>query len=208
MSWNGLDDVCTKELGESLKKSTSLKELNLNSNRISDEGFKNIARGLDGNESLTALNLSRNPLFNACQGAGKILELIHKKSCALRVLLIVDIKLDSDCQALLAKALQSSEGVRIEHGCRKPDTFVTKKKAVSPIDLMREYLQKNKLHASDLFKKLDIDCQFRDSLSRAEFIDGMKRLKVMNGYYIDKLVELLDSDGDGEIDYSEFAKMQ
>lgn len=68
-------------------------------------------------------------------------------------------------------------------------------------------MDKNKIHASDLFKRLDPECQFRDSLSRVEFVDGMKRLKVMSNFYLDKLVEMLDVDGDGEIDYSEFVKM-
>lgn len=35
----------------------------------------------------------------------------------------------------------------------------------------------------------------------------MKRLKVMSDFYLDKLVDMLDEDGDGEIDYSEFVKM-
>lgn len=208
LSWNGFDDVGTQQLGESLKKNTSLLEINLSNNRLSDEGFKNISIGLDGNETLAILNLSRNPVFNACQGSNKILELLYKKRCALQVLEIIDIKLDADCAALLMKVLQSRQDIKVQHGCKKKDTFASKKREVSPIDLMRDYLLKNKLHAFDLFKKLDINCQFRDSLSRQEFVDGMKRLKVMNAFYIDKLVEMLDSDGDGEIDYSEFAKMQ
>lgn len=36
-----------------------------------------------------------------------------------------------------------------------------------------------------------------DCLTRNEFIDDIKRLKVMNEFYIDQLVDILDSDGDG-----------
>lgn len=35
----------------------------------------------------------------------------------------------------------------------------------------------------------------------------MKWLKVMSDFYFDRLVEMFDVDGDGEIDYSEFVKM-
>lgn len=209
LSWNGFDDIGTIELGESLKRNSTIKELNLSNNRLSDEGLKNIAKGLEGSEKLEVLNLNHNLIFNACQGVNKILEMLYKNGApALKVLTILDIKLDHDCEALLEKVLKKrTAGLTVHHGCKKTDSFVTKKKQADPFDFLKIYLDKNKIHASDLFKRLDPECQFRDSLSRVEFVDGMKRLKVMSDFYLDKLVEILDVDGDGEIDYSEFVKM-
>ena len=208
LSWNGFDDIGTTELGESLKRNSTIKELNLSNNRLSDEGLKNIAKGLEGSEKLEVLNLDHNLIFNACQGVNKILEILYKSGApALKVLKILDIKLDYDCEALLEKVLKKRTDLVVHHGCKKTDSFVTKKKEENPFDFLRVYLDKNKIHASDLFKRLDPECQFRDSLSRVDFIDGMRRLKVMSDFYLDKLVEMLDMDGDGEIGYSEFVKM-
>ena len=208
LSWNGFDDTGTAELGESLKRNSALRELNLSNNRISDEGIKNIAKGLEGSEKLEVLILNHNLIFNACQGVNKLLEMLHKNGApAMKILAILDIKLDQDCETLLAKVLENRSGLTVHHGCKKSDCFVSKKKETNPFDFLKIYLDKNKIHASDLFKRLDPDCQFRDSLSRVEFIDGMKRLRVMSDFYLDKLVEILDEDGDGEIDYSEFVKM-
>ncbi|KAL9984376.1 hypothetical protein ACROYT_G006662 [Oculina patagonica] len=208
LSWNGFDDIGTAELGESLKRNSTIKELNISNNRLSDEGIKNIAKGLEGSDKLEVLNLNHNLIFNACQGVSKILEMLYKNGApALKVLTILDIKLDHDCEALLEKVLKKRTGLTVHHGCKKSDSFVTKKKEANPFDLLKVYLEENKIHASDLFKRLDPEGQFRDSLSRVEFIDGMKRLKVMSDFYLDKLVEMLDEDGDGEIDYSEFVKM-
>ena len=208
LSWNGFDDIGTAELGESLKRNSTLKELNMSNNRLSDEGIKNIAKGFEGSDKLEVLNLNHNLIFNACQGVNKLLEMLYKNGAsALKVLAILDIKLDHDCETLLEKVLQKRTGLTVHHGCKKSDSFVTKKKETNPFDFLKVYLDKNKIHASDLFKRLDPECQFRDSLSREEFIVGMKRLKVMSDFYLDKLVEMLDVDGDGEIDYSEFVKM-
>lgn len=209
LSWNGFDDFGTAELGESLKRNSTIKELNMSNNRLSDEGLKNVARGLEGGEKLEILNLNHNLIFNACQGVKKILETLCKNGApALKVLGILDIKLDRDCEVLLEKVLEKrGKTLTVQYGCKKKDSFVTKKKEADPFDFLKVYLNKNKIHASDLFKRLDPDCQFRDSLSRVEFIDGMKRLKVTSDFYLDKLVEMLDVDGDGEIDYGEFVKM-
>ena len=209
LSWNGFDDIGTVEFGESLRRNSTIKELNLSNNRLSDEGLKNISKGLEGSEKLEKLDLNHNLIFNACQGVNKIFEILNKNGApALKFLGILNIKLDHDCEVLLKKVLEKrGKSLVVHHGCKKRDTFVSKKKETNPFDFLKVYLNKNKIHASDLFKRLDPDCQFRDSLSREDFIDGMKRLKVMSDFYLDKLVDMLDEDGDGEIDYSEFVKM-
>lgn len=209
LSWNGFDDIGTSELGDSLKRNSTIRELNMSNNRLSDEGLKNIARGLEGSEKLETLNLNHNLIFNACLGVNKILEILHKNGVpSLKFLGILNIKLDQDCEILLDKVLEKrGKTLTVQHGCKKTESFVTRKKETDPFDFLKVYLNKNRIHASDLFKRLDPDCQFRDSLSRGDFMDGMKRLKVMSDFYLDKLVEMLDVDGDGEIDYSEFVKM-
>ncbi|XP_032237772.2 leucine-rich repeat-containing protein 74B [Nematostella vectensis] len=207
LSWNGFDDFGTEDLMEALEHNTSLIVLNLSNNRLTDRGILNIANGLNGNTTLEELNLNRNPALNGDRGVTKLAENIKKKQCALMNLKIVDVRIGSDCVKLLKQCLSENEMLNIDYGCKKKDTFSSKKAEINPFEFLKEYLDKHKIHSSDLFKRLDENEQFRDSLTRAEFTEGMKRLKVMNDYYLDKLVEMLDTDGDGEIDYSEFVKM-
>ena len=209
LSWNGLDDCGTKELGESLKRNSTIKELDISNNRISDKGLINIAVGIEGSDKLEVLNVSHNLIFGSFEGVKKVLEGLHKNGApTLRVLGILDIKLDHECQVLLDQLLKKRGNIlSVMNGCKKPSNFITKKKNANPVDFLRAYLNKNKIHASDLFKSLGPGCQFRDSLSREVFMNGMRRLKVMEDPHLVKLVEILDTDGDGEIDYSEFVKM-
>ena len=209
LSWNGLDDCGTKELGESLKRNSTIKELDISNNRISDKGLINIAVGIEGSDKLEVLNVSHNLIFGSFEGVKKVLEGLHKNGApALRVLGILDIKLDHECQVLLDQLMKKRGNIlSVMNGCKKPSNFITKKKNANPVDFLRAYLNKNKIHASDLFKSLGPGCQFRDSLSREVFMNGMRRLRVMEDPHLVKLVDILDTDGDGEIDYSEFVKM-
>ena len=208
LSWNGFADTGTAELVESLKRNSTLRELNLSNNRVSDEGLRNLAKGLAPNETLEVLNLNHNLIFSVCQGINNILDILLKNGArGMKVLCILDIKLDRDGEVLLGKVLNARKPLTIHHGCKKTEAFASKKKEANPFDFLKTYLEKNRIHAFDLFKHLDSGSQFRDSLSRVEFMDGMRRLKVMNDVYLDKLVAMLDVDGDGEIDYSEFVKM-
>lgn len=207
LSWNGFDDYGTGELTDSFKRNNSLIELNLRNNRLTDIGIMNIAQGLDGNSALEVLDLSHNSGWGGCEGVKCILECIRKKRSALSQLKIRDIHINKSCEELITECLKQNSELEIEFGCKKKDSFLTKKSEVNPVDLLKVYLQEHKTHSSDLFKQLDINGQFRDSLTREEFVEGMQRLKVMKDQYLEKLVELLDSDGDGEIDYSEFVKL-
>lgn len=207
LSWNGFDDFGTEELKEALKRNTSLVELNISNNRLSDVGLTHIAEGLDGNATLESLDVSRNSGIRCSKGVVIMLDYIKKKKCNLKTLKIIDVNLEYACVDTIKECLQDNEELNIEFGCKKKDTFATKKAEINPVDLLKEYIANEKTHLSELFRRLDINGQFRDCLTRDEFIDGMKRLKVMNEFYIDQLVDILDSDGDGEIDYSEFANL-
>ena len=67
-----LTDTQIKALAEALKINTTLRELNLSKNFISDEGGKALAEALKINTTLTKLNLSKNSIGN--QGASAIAE--------------------------------------------------------------------------------------------------------------------------------------
>lgn len=166
-----------------------------------------ISTGLDGNTTLEVLDLSRNSGVRHSRGVVLMLDSITKKKCNLKTLKIIDVNLDYACAETIKQCLTENEELNIEFGCKKKDTFATKRIEITPIDLLKEYIVKEKTHLSEVFRKLDINGQFRDSLTRDEFIDGMKRLKIMNEYQVDQLVEMLDSNVDGEIDYSEFTSL-
>merc|ERR1739842_8047 len=55
----------TLHLGNALVENTALQILNLSSNRIDDQGAKNLAEGLKLNRNLISLNLGKNEIGDA-----------------------------------------------------------------------------------------------------------------------------------------------
>lgn len=76
----------------------------------------------------------------------------------LKVLKILDIKLDYDCEIFFEKVLKRRIGFVVYYGCKKIDLFVIKKKEVDLFDFFKVYLDKNKIYVFDLFKCLDFEC--------------------------------------------------
>ena len=82
--------------------------------------------------------------------------------------------------------------------------FGNKDKKYRLIYILKEYVEKKKYRLVDLFRQLDKDGSM--SVTRDELRDGLKSIGVpMDDRQLTDLIDILDEDGDGEIDYGEFS---
>ena len=71
------------------------------------------------------------------------------------------------------------------------------------IYILKKYVEDKNYRLVDLFNQFDKDNSL--SVTREEFRTGLKGIGVpMTDDQLTKLIDILDEDGDGEIDYSEF----
>lgn len=59
LSWNGFGNEGALAMGEALKFNSSLVYLNLNNNRLNNEGVSMLCRGLEANDTLRVLLVGR-----------------------------------------------------------------------------------------------------------------------------------------------------
>ena len=70
------------------------------------------------------------------------------------------------------------------------------------LNLLLEYIELRGLRVVDFFRQLDKDNSKK--ISRAEFMNGVKKAGIpMTRKQLKKLVRILDTDNDGNIDYGE-----
>ena len=62
----------------------------------------------------------------------------------------------------------------------------------------------NRLHSFQFFQTLGQSDAYREMISREEFMDGLKGLGVFDDHQINDVINVLDRDRNGMIDYSEF----
>ena len=84
----------------------------------------------------------------------------------------------------------------------KDDVYGNNKKK-DLVYILKKYVEDKNYRLIDLFNQFDKDNSL--SVTRDEFRMGLKSIGVpMTDDQLTKLIEMLDEDGDGEIDYSEF----
>lgn len=64
LSWNGFSNEGALALGEALKFNNTLVHLNLNNNRITDEGVSMLCKGLEANDTLRVLKVRLTDLYS------------------------------------------------------------------------------------------------------------------------------------------------
>ena len=83
------------------------------------------------------------------------------------------------------------------------DDIYGKNKKNDLIYILKKYVEDKNYRLIDLFNQFDKDNSL--SVTREEFRTGLKGIGVpMTDDQLTKLIDMLDEDGDGEIDYSEF----
>ena len=75
---------------------------------------------------------------------------------------------------------------------------------MNPCEILKEYAITNKLHSFQFFRALGQSGAYRESLTRDEFATGLKRLNVFDDHQINDVIDTLDRERNGFIDYSEF----
>ncbi|CAH3038932.1 unnamed protein product [Pocillopora meandrina] len=203
LSWNGFADDGAKAIGEALSENNTLTELDISSNRISVAGAKSLANGLAKNSTLQILRIGQNPFQS--EGAYEILSAIAKnKESAIEELYFDDIPVNAEFEDLLEEVLDERPNLSVQCGTamKGKDRVKRMKKKVDVLNLLLEYIELRGLRVVDFFRQLDKDNSKK--ISRAEFMNGVKKAGIpMTRKQLKKLVRILDTDNDGNIDYGE-----
>ncbi|KAL8594491.1 hypothetical protein ACOMHN_024936 [Nucella lapillus] len=199
LAWNGLGLEGAAALGEALKGNTVLEELNVMNNRINTEGAVLMGKGLSVNEALSVLKVGKNPIRSAgCWGI--CAAILKNPSCVLRELDFSDILVDKDFEAIFQQVQQQLPDLKMRHaGMEAP---LKPKARMHPMMKVMAYIDKNNMRLVDFFNKFDKDGSM--SVTHDEFRQGLLEAGIqLPEEEILFLLEELDRDGDGEINYSE-----
>ena len=146
-------------------------------------------------------------------GARNILQSTKENNdSALEKLLLNNVVIDLDTQHVVHEILQVRSGFKIictlsNLSSRNSDLEGEgdkKKKAIKDlISIMMDYVKSRNLRLVDLFNQFDKDKSM--SVDKDEFYRGLRSIGIpLNDQQLTTMIDFLDDDGDGEIDYSEF----
>lgn len=203
LSWNGLGNDGAKALGDALKINSTLEELDVSNNRMTAEGAVLLGKGVSVSESLQVLRMGQNPMQSA--GCYAVCSAVSKNpNLVMRQLDFSDIMVNNDFLELYGKVKELLPELKLRHG---GDGVPKKPKArVHPFVKLKNYIEKHNLRLVDFFNKFDKDHSM--SVTREEFAQGIEEFRQETGIKltddeITGLLDELDKDGDGEINYSE-----
>ncbi|KAL5008063.1 hypothetical protein ScPMuIL_013644 [Solemya velum] len=206
VAMNGFSVDGAKAMGKALKVNRTLANLNLSHNRIPEQGAAHIAFGLITNDVLKTLLIGCNPL--ARDGPMALLTALSKNdTSALVELNLEKVPVTPEFHELQYQ-LESERIFKVTHGCsirsqneREPEDPLDAFKR-DPMSKLKQYVAEAGYRLIDLFKDMDKDGSM--SVSKDEFVKGIKTAGVkISIRQIDLLLERLDQDGNGEIEWSE-----
>ncbi|ELU14920.1 hypothetical protein CAPTEDRAFT_163530 [Capitella teleta] len=203
LSWNGVGNDGAKALGDALKVNSALEELDITNNRITTEGSVFLGKGIAVNESLKVLKMARNPMQSA--GCYAICAAMLKNPNSIITSIdFSDILVNSDFGDILKKVREQLPALKVRTG---GDGVPLRPKAkLHPMTKLTNYIEKNNLRLVDFFRTLDKDGSM--GVTREEFSQGLAWIRKESGIKmtddeINLLLDELDKDNDGEINYSE-----
>ncbi|KAJ8298308.1 hypothetical protein KUTeg_024839 [Tegillarca granosa] len=169
-----------------------------------------LVKGLCKNKVLLTLNISRNPILPAY--ATIFLETIKRSpEMAIQELIMEGIVVDKDFESI-QKEIQRHRMFTVKFELalpvRKTSLDQLKKEVEAPsvfnVDPLRLlYMLKEKYRAQDFFNKINRDSN--EVVSRDELKYLFKDAGIpVTAMVIDKIMEFMDTNNDGEIDLSEF----
>ncbi|XP_069475220.1 leucine-rich repeat-containing protein 74B isoform X2 [Ambystoma mexicanum] len=204
LSYNGLGNEGAKVLGEALKVNNVLEELNVGNNRISLEGAICLALGLKENKTLRVLGMARNPMKS--EGCFAILKAIQaNRESTIEALDFSDITVNKEFEDLYNTLKSLLPNLTVQHGGNtvlfKKDKFKT-----DPLTKLKNYLQEKNVRLVDFFENVDEDNS--TLITRLEFQQGLMKAGIpLSQDELQKLMDTLDKDKNGEIDFSECSKL-
>nr|XP_054757944.1 leucine-rich repeat-containing protein 74A-like [Lytechinus pictus] len=201
LSWNGFGNEGALAMAEALKFNSTLQWLDLSNNRITNEGAFMLSKGVEINDSIKVLKLGQNPITAA--GAMAILIAVKNNSnTVLELLDFADITVNKDCVKLLTELKEIRPEFLVTYKSSFGQFEKPPEKEPDPIKMLKDFISANNLRVWDLFKAYDKDKSL--TVTREEFKKGLVSSGLqMKPHLLNRLVETLDKDGDGEIDYGE-----
>ncbi|XP_061182375.1 leucine-rich repeat-containing protein 74B-like [Saccostrea echinata] len=208
LSWNGFGFEGCVALSEMLEANNVLTELDLTNNRIHPPALIALIRGITRNSALKVLNLSMNPIpvSYTCFLLGSVLKNSSIQELILKRIVVNDDFLD------IVRSVQKTRHVHVEYErCLSvpsldQQTMSEEVRApwlfnLDPLNLL--FMLKEKNRAQDFFNKINRDGD--DVLSYQEFRELFKKAGIpVSQLVLDKIIDFLDKNKDGNIDLSEF----
>nr|XP_005990309.1 PREDICTED: leucine-rich repeat-containing protein 74B isoform X2 [Latimeria chalumnae] len=204
LSYNGFGKGGAAALGEAVKVNNVVEELNISNNRISPEGAVLFAMGLRENKTLRVLNMARNPMQSAgCYGILKAMQ--GNPATALESLDFSNITVNKDFDELYTAVKELFTNLEVKHG-GNADMFSKKKPKADPLTKLKQYVKENKLQLVEFFETVGED---RSTLiTRLEFQQGLQKAGIpLSEQELQQLMDFLDKDKNGEIDFSNFNQL-
>ncbi|XP_060561008.1 leucine-rich repeat-containing protein 74B-like isoform X4 [Ruditapes philippinarum] len=210
LSWNGFGLEGALGLQDALKGNSVLEELDISNNRITAEGAVIIGKGISVNETLNTLKMGKNPMQSAgCYGI--CAAILRNPNCVLKVIDFSDILVNKDFEDVFKQVQEQIPDIKLAHGGMEPPP--KPKAKVHPMVKLVNYIEKHELRLVDFFNKFDKDGSM--SVTHEEFVEGIETARQaikknaqetgikLSDDEIEELLNELDRDGDGEINYNE-----
>ncbi|XP_061173123.1 leucine-rich repeat-containing protein 74A-like [Saccostrea echinata] len=209
ISWNGLEDHGSELIATATSINDVMINLNLSANRIGPKGLGLVLKAISNNKSIKSLNVSRNPItFEGPVIA--VQTILEHPECGLESIEFRDMCVPRQFLPILMKIHEGKPQFRVKHGGYVNASDVLHHSMEQrmehvlndPMMRLLQYVHDRKLRLADLFFQFDTDRNM--TISDSEFVAGIRRAGIpMTDTQIQELVDKLDVDGDGEIDFGE-----
>ncbi|XP_052792042.1 leucine-rich repeat-containing protein 74B-like [Mya arenaria] len=210
IGWNGFGFEGCVAMADALRRNCTLEKLDFTCNRIHPPALLELMKGLLSNKILRVLVLDKNPITPSF--ATVLLEGIMKTpSIALEELSLQGIVVDKDFQGVL-DTIHQGRGFSVEYETSLPVTSRNRNDMLKEIEMRSTYnieplrmlyLLKERNRAQDFFHKINKD--HNDGLTPDELAALFKESGIpVARFVVDKIMNFMDTDGDGKIDLGEF----
>ncbi|XP_041354187.1 leucine-rich repeat-containing protein 74B-like [Gigantopelta aegis] len=211
ISMNGFGLEGAKALGDAIKHNRTLLKLDAMFCRLPLHGAMSMSDGLQTNDILQQLNVGYNSLH--ADGAFALLVGVDKnESSSLNLLNFGNTVVKPEFQDLQEK-LESKRNIKIIYGGVTQEVPTLTAEYVDPMEAFKkdpftkfkQWVEKAGYRLIDVLRHFDRDNSM--TISREELITGIEKLNIeMTKEQIEILLQRMDKDGDGEIDFSELVQ--
>ncbi|XP_041357658.1 leucine-rich repeat-containing protein 74B-like [Gigantopelta aegis] len=216
LGWNGFHVRGCAALGEALKTNCSLTYLDLTCNRVTEMSLSQLLKGLIENTTLRVLKLPLNPLYPS--GALTLLKVMDKyDKIAVNEVDLGTQTVTREFESLLS-SLREKRALDIVYGHVLRDMMsmsavqdeldldgektIDDLMSENPILVLMEYARQQNFRVIDIFKTMDVDQS--GSLTKEEFKVGLQKVDItLPGAALGRLIDGLDTDKSGSVDFSE-----